>query len=276
MEADATSALLRVTLDIIGSVPITPRSGIRKAYVGTAAWTNPPTERASRASNRSHLEHYATQFNAVEINSSFYRSHELATYRRWRDSTPADFRFSVKAPRTVTHERALRNCHAELQQFLQEVAGLGKKLRVVLVQTPASLPFEGRLAARFFGELKRAGSFQIACEPRHPSWFSPDAEATLRRVGVARVAADPPKTPEAREPAGAPRLAYYRLHGHPRMYYSTYSAEFLTELATRVSHASSQTRDVWCIFDNTARHASWENAQHLRNLLSGASDSSSS
>jgi uncharacterized protein YecE (DUF72 family) len=213
------------------------------------------------------LEHYATQFNAVEINSSFYRSHQQATYRRWRDSTPADFSFSVKAPRSVTHECALRNCHAELQQFLEEVEGLGKKLRVILVQTPASLPFEERPISRFFAALKRAGSFQIACEPRHSSWFTPDAEATLRRVGVARVAADPPKMPDAREPAGAPRLAYYRLHGYPRMYYSAYGAEFLTELAARMTHLSSQTREVWCIFDNTARHASWENAQHLRNCL---------
>lgn len=236
-------------------------------YVGTAAWSNPPAERLRRKEGVSHLEHYGTQFCAVEINSSFYRSHRRVTYQSWREATPARFRFSVKMPRTVTHDCALRNCRAELKQFLAEVAGLGQKLQVILVQTPASLAFEATVASRFFGALSTLATCQIACEPRHPSWWTSTADALLRRHDVARVAADPAKAPEAAAPGGAKRLLYYRLHGSPRMYYSAYSAEYLQTLATTVTTSTSETREVWCIFDNTARHASWDNAQQLRRLL---------
>lgn len=239
-------------------------------YVGTAAWSNPPAERLRRDDGASHLEHYATQFSAVEINSSFYRSHRRTTYQSWRDATPAQFRFAVKMARTVTHDCALRNCRAELKQFLAEVAGLDRKLRVILVQTPASLAFDAAVVSRFFRALNTPKSYQIACEPRHPSWWTPRADAVLRRHGVARVAADPAKTPEAASPGGAKRLVYYRLHGSPRMYYSAYSAEYLQTLATTVTTANSKAREVWCIFDNTARHASWDNAQQLRDAIKPA------
>lgn len=239
-------------------------------YVGTAAWSNPPAERLRRKDGASHLEHYGAQFDAVEINSSFYRSHRRITYQGWREATPPQFRFSVKMPRTVTHDCALRNCRAEIEQFLAEVAGLGRKLRVILVQTPASLVFEGAVASRFFEALSSPKTYQIACEPRHPSWWTPRADAVLRRHGVARVAADPARTPEAASPGGAKRLVYYRLHGSPRMYYSAYSAEYLRTLATTVTTSSSETREVWCIFDNTARHASWDNAQLLRRSIGQA------
>jgi uncharacterized protein YecE (DUF72 family) len=239
----------------------------RKIYVGTAAWNNPPAECPQRKDGASHLEHYSSQFGAVEINSSFYRSHRLATYQSWRAATPPRFRFSVKMPRAVTHDSALRNCRAELKQFLSEVAGLGRKLRVILVQTPASLAFEGAVASRFFGALSSVKTCQIACEPRHPSWWTPRADAMFRRHGVARVAADPARIPEVASPGGAKRLAYYRLHGSPRMYYSAYSAEYLQTLATTITTRNSETREVWCIFDNTARHASWDNARQLSCLI---------
>ncbi len=238
--------------------------------VGTAAWSNPPGERLRRKDDASHLEHYATQFGAVEINSSFYRSHRRATYQRWREATPARFRFSVKMPRTVTHDCALRNCRAEIKQFLAEVAGLDHKLRVILVQTPAGLAFEAAVAARFFAALSAPKACKIACEPRHASWFTPNADAVLRRHDVARVAADPARAPGAASPGGAKGLVYYRLHGSPRIYYSEYSAEYLQALATTITKPKSTTREVWCIFDNTARHASWDNAQQLRRLTGEA------
>jgi len=236
-------------------------------YVGTAAWSNPPAERRRRIDGASHLEHYGGRFSAVEINSSFYRSHRRTTYQNWQEATPARFRFSVKMPRTVTHECALRNCRAEVKQFLGEIAGLGHKLRVILVQTPASLAFEAAVASRFFAALSSSKTYKIACEPRHPSWWTARADALLRRQGVARVAADPARSPEAATPGGAKRLVYYRLHGSPRMYYSSYSAEYLRTLATTLTQPSSETREAWCIFDNTARHASWDNARLLGRLV---------
>jgi len=243
------------------------RRAVEKTYIGTAAWTNPPAERPARATGQSHLQHYATRFNAVEINSSFYRPHERGTYRRWAESTPAAFGFSVKAPRSVTHESGLRHCRVELRQFLEEVAGLGQKLRVILVQTPASLAFEARVVGRFFASLTSAGLCRIVCEPRHPSWFTPRAEAALSRHGVSRAAADPAKIPGAGTPGGAPNLVYYRLHGSPRMYYSAYSQSFLRELSVTLRALTASAQEAWCVFDNTALHESWNNALQLRSLV---------
>jgi uncharacterized protein YecE (DUF72 family) len=238
-------------------------------FVGTAGWANPPSEREQRASGQSHLQHYATLFNAVEINSSFYRSHQRSTYERWSATTPAGFGFSVKAPRSVTHDCGLRHCRSELDQFLQEIAGLGRKLRVILVQTPASLEYDPRVAVRFFKSLIAGCSAQIALEARHASWFAPRAQAKLRQIGVCRVVADPAKIAGAGRPPDAGSLVYYRLHGSPRMYYSAYTPEYLMGLGheIRTLTATARSEEVWCLFDNTARHASWENAQYLLALL---------
>jgi uncharacterized protein YecE (DUF72 family) len=237
-----------------------------RIHVGTAAWVNPPRERLRRGP-ASHLVHYSKTFNAVEINSSFYRSHRRVTYERWREITPASFRFSVKMPRSVTHDCALRRCHPELRQFLDEISGLGRKLGVILVQLPASLALESRVAARFFDSLTAQSSARVACEPRHPSWFTARAGNLLQRHGVARVAADPSTNAGADLPGGSSTLVYYRLHGSPRMYYSAYSAEFMSHLAVQVRGSISIAKDVWCIFDNTARYEAWPNAQQLLSLL---------
>jgi uncharacterized protein YecE (DUF72 family) len=238
-----------------------------KLYCGTAGSANPPTERNQRSPENSHLQHYAAHFNAAEINSSFYRSHARKTYERWSADTPAGFRFAVKAPRSITHDSCLKHCRRELHQFLQETAGLGKKLAVILVQTPASLEFDRAVATRFFKSLTEACNGRIAVEPRHPSWFEPRAQATLSDLNVSRVVADPAKCEGAGEPPHAARLIYYRLHGSPRMYYSAYSDEYLSNLSKQIQTLCKRSKEVWCMFDNTARHASWGNALYLQNLL---------
>jgi uncharacterized protein YecE (DUF72 family) len=235
--------------------------------IGTAGWANPPYERARRTQGLSHLMHYANSFDFVEINSSFYRSHQRATYERWREQTPVGFGFSVKLAGSVTHECGLRHCRSELRQFIAEVAGLGRKLRVILVQLPASLEFEARVASRFFRSMSELCSCGIACEPRHASWFTDAADALLRRHRVARVAADPAKAPGGDLPGGLRRLEYYRLHGSPRIYYSAYSPEFLTQLAKRLKAVSLRTTQVCCVFDNTAGYEAWSNALLLQSLL---------
>jgi uncharacterized protein YecE (DUF72 family) len=236
-------------------------------FVGIAGWANPPYERDKRAPGQSHLQHYATLFNAVEINSSFYRSHQRSTYERWSASTPAGFGFSVKAPRSVTHDCGLRRCRSELDQFLQEIAGLGRKLKVILVQTPASLEYDPRVAERFLKSLLAGCSAQIALEPRHPSWFAPRVQSKLSEIGVSRVVADPAKIAGAGRPPDAAHLVYYRLHGSPRMYYSAYTPEYSTQLSNEIRTFAARAAEIWCLFDNTARHASWGNALYLRHSL---------
>ncbi|GBR26157.1 hypothetical protein AA0616_3145 [Komagataeibacter nataicola NRIC 0616] len=84
----------------------------------------------------SQLEQYAAYFTSVEINSSFYRPHRRTTYVRWAASVPPGFRFSVKLPRTITHERRLVDCQALIERFAEETDGLGEKCGPILVQFP--------------------------------------------------------------------------------------------------------------------------------------------
>lgn len=231
--------------------------------IGCAGWSNPPVHKHSRKPHQSHLEFYASRFNCVEVNSSFYRSHMLGTYRRWRATTPSSFVFSVKVPRSVTHESALRHCQGELARFLGEVRGLGNKLRVLLVQLPPSLEFDPRVVRTFFASLHSETDAAVACECRHASWFTNSANLLLRKLEVARVAADPPRGAQGDEPGGSGRLAYYRLHGSPRIYYSGYNGTFIHDLAQKLALKAAEAGEVWCIFDNTAEYHAWPDALRL-------------
>jgi uncharacterized protein YecE (DUF72 family) len=243
-----------------------------RVRVGLAGWSNPPEKRLERGRDQTHLSFYAAHFSCVEINSSFYRPHRSATYARWRDETPGPFRFSVKMPRSVTHESHLKRCTKEVERFYDDIAALQPKLQVVLVQLPPSLEFNGRTMRAFFDSLPRRRSSQVVCEPRHRSWFTSTAERALRDTGVSRVAADPARFPGAELPGGVRRTAYFRWHGTPRMYYSKYSKAQLALFAAAVR--KTKAADIWCVFDNTARHAAWDDAlEFMATLRVGYSSS---
>ncbi len=213
-----------------------------------------------------HLTRYALRFTAAEINSSFYRPHRAATYARWAESVPPGFRFSVKVPKEITHARRLDEVEALLDGFLPDVQALGETLGCLLVQLPPSLAFDAAIAERFFTLLRSRHPGAVAFEPRHASWLEPDAESMLTALRIARVAADPDKPPGAALPGGWSGLHYYRLHGSPRMYYSSYSPEWLKPIAERLIHAREEGMAAWCIFDNTASGASAANALELVRL----------
>jgi uncharacterized protein YecE (DUF72 family) len=234
-----------------------------RVFVGTAGWSIPRASGDRCAGGGTHLQRYARVFRGAEINSSFYRPHAPSTYAKWAASTPADFRFAVKLPKQITHEQKLRQARAPLERFLDESAGLGRKRGPILVQLPPSLEFDARVVGRFFALLRSLHRGRIVCEPRHPSWFGA-ADALLARYEVARVAADPPPAPGADVPGGWTGLTYFRLHGSPRKYWSSYSTGKLEEVAAAMQQGSGET---WCVFDNTASGAALENAWALQRQL---------
>jgi uncharacterized protein YecE (DUF72 family) len=234
--------------------------------IGVAGWSIPRHVAHRFAADGTHLERYARAFSCVEINSCFYRAHARQTYARWADSTPPGFAFAVKLSRAITHECGLAGTGALLRQFLDETAGLGAKRGAILVQLPPALPFSAAIAGRFFGGFRDRYEGTIVCEPRHLSWFTSAAERLLVRHQVTRVAADPPRTVDGNVPGGWDGVAYFRLHGSPRTYWSRYEMEYLDRLADRVKQAAAR-GDVWCIFDNTAAGAAPENAFELREKL---------
>jgi uncharacterized protein YecE (DUF72 family) len=238
-------------------------------YIGTAGWSIPRASAHRADGHGTHLERYARAFRCAEINSSFHRAHAAATYARWRDSTPAGFRFAVKVPRAITHDLKLRRARLPFLAFLDQTTGLAEKRGPLLVQLPPSLPFDRRVASTFFDVARAAYDGPLVCEPRHPtwfSWFSSTAAMLLERYRVARVAADPSPASQADIPGGWRRLVYFRLHGSPRRYWSRYNADYLATLALAIRDVRAAA-DVWCVFDNTANGAALENAWELQTLL---------
>ena len=229
-------------------------------YVGTAGWNIPRAHKARFPQEGSGLQRYAARLNAAEINTSFYRPHAVKIYERWAAAVPRNFRFAVKIPKIISHERALTRAREPLERFLDEAAGLGEKLGVLLLQLPPSQAFDARRAGRFFELLRARHDGAVVCEPRHVSWTSESAVRLLVRFRIARVAADPPRAAGLHEPGGWPGLVYYRWHGSPRPYFSAYAPHQLDALSRDVEHARV---DAWCIFDNTGSGAAAGNALDL-------------
>ncbi|WP_328586089.1 DUF72 domain-containing protein [Chitinasiproducens palmae] len=232
--------------------------------IGCAGWALPTAQAARFPADGSHLARYAQVFTSVEINTSFYRSHQPKTYARWAATVPDAFRFSVKMPKTISHELALRNAEVPLDRFVREVSALDQKLGCLLLQLPPSLEFERTAVQRFFALLRGLTAVRVVCEPRHATWFSEQAEETMTGFGVAFVHADPAPVRGAMPPSADGGPLYMRLHGSPRIYYSAYEASFLDALANRLVQAGNAAEAVWCIFDNTASGEAVPNALALR------------
>jgi uncharacterized protein YecE (DUF72 family) len=238
----------------------------RRVFIGTAGWSIPRASAQRCPGEGTHLERYSRTFGCAEINSSFYRPHSAATYERWAGSTPPGFRFAVKVPRAITHDLRLWRVGEPLARFLEETGGLGVKRGVLLVQLPPSLEFDVRAAGRFFDLLRGSYGGRVVCEPRHPTWFLPGADALLVRFQVARVAADPAPVAGAEARGGWAGLVYHRLHGAPRKYWSKYTSDDLDAVETAIRSVPAPV-DAWCVFDNTASGAALENAWELHGRL---------
>ncbi len=186
-------------------------------FVGYAGWSVPKPHAGRLPVAGSYLARYAAQFSAVEINSSFYRPHRPATYARWAATVPVGFRFAMKEPKAIAHEKRLAGTADLLERFLSEATALGDKLGPLLVQLPPSLSFRPDVAGGFLTEKRQRFAGGVVLEPRHPTWFTAEGERLLDSFRVARVAADPAVVPGAGDPGGWEGLVYYRLHGSPKV-----------------------------------------------------------
>jgi uncharacterized protein YecE (DUF72 family) len=131
------------------------------------------------------LPFYASQFDSVELDNTFYRSPRPALVRSWARHTPPGFRFAAKVPREVTHDTALFRAGPAMTSFLKAMESLGEKLGPLLLQFPASFRrTEGshEALARFLDSLPEG--FRIAVELRSRSWQMPETAHLLRRRGV--------------------------------------------------------------------------------------------
>jgi uncharacterized protein YecE (DUF72 family) len=237
-------------------------SGIR---IGTAGWSVPKQYANDVPQVGTHLARYSQVFHCAEINSSFYRSHRLTTWTDWAATVPENFCFSVKAPKTITHEAKLACTQDQLKNFLSEAHTLGEKLGPILFQLPPKSAFDIVIAKAFLTMLRDLYQGPTVFEPRHPTWFTAEADRLLKEFNISRVVADPARIPAAATVGDWSELIYCRLHGSPRMYYSAYPETYLKALVATIHQQS--TKEIWCIFDNTASGAAFGDALSLKRLV---------
>jgi uncharacterized protein YecE (DUF72 family) len=162
-------------------------TGLTEFWIGTSGYVYrhwrqgvfyPPGLRS-----REELGYYASRFRTVELNNPFYRLPTAETFQRWRDSTPADFQFAVKASRYITHIKRLRNVADELALFLDRADHLGSKLGPILFQLPPTQQLDLARLGDFLALLPKARRWVI--EFRHPSWHTSEVYRLLSDHGVA-------------------------------------------------------------------------------------------
>lgn len=154
--------------------------------IGTSGWHYRDWRGAfypAKLASGSWLPYYARSFDTVEINNSFYRLPEASTFAAWRSQTPADFVFSVKASRFLTHYKRLREPDEPVGRLLDRASALEEKLGPVLLQLPPNLERDSPRLADALDLF--AGRARVACEFRHPSWFCDEVYEVLGAHDVA-------------------------------------------------------------------------------------------
>jgi len=236
--------------------------------IGISGWRYPPWRGVfypKGLPQRRELEFAARRFGSIEINGSFYSLQTPASYADWHDATPADFVFSVKGPRYLTHMLRLRDVDKPLANFLASgVLRLGRKLGPILWQLPPTLRYEPERMEAFLSRLPtdtgqalamarrrdvermrgrsalaidRSRGLRHAMEVRHDSFCDPAFLAQLRRYGVAWVVADTAgKWPYAEDVTAD--FAYIRLHGDTELYASGYGPAAMERWAQRIQYWS--------------------------------------
>ena len=237
-------------------------------YIGTAGWNIPSYLKNSFSQSGTHLQQYAEVFNAVEINSAFYRNHKPETYKKWASCVPDDFRVSVKLHKDFIHTSRFREFGPQLKEVIDSICCLKEKLDVILVQLPPSLDFDYETVQKFITSFRNYYSGGIVWEPRHISWSCTKAMDLLKDYGISKVCADPEPCPSNDALLNNDDCRYYRLHGTPEIYKSRYSPEFIKKLSAKIK---SNQQKVWCIFDNTTFGYATENALELKCHVEGDS-----
>jgi uncharacterized protein YecE (DUF72 family) len=213
------------------------------------------------------LEHYASEFDTVEVNATFYRLPSREAVEGWAEQVPGGFVFAVKGSRYLTHMKRLRDMHQGLRRYWERIEPLieAEKLGPVLWQLPESFPRDDAVLASALGALPPA---RHCFEFRHRSWFCPEVMALLTEHGASLAIGHDARRPlPDASPAGP--IAYLRLHYGERGRAGNYSRRELAVWRRRVA-AWRARRDVYVYLNNDWQGFAPQNARTLREGLSGS------
>lgn len=216
------------------------------------------------------FKYYASQFDTVELNATFYHLFKEQTFDKWRDQAPDDFLYAIKLWRWITHRKRLMGIPADLETFLGRVALLEEHLGPVLIQLPPGLHRDDKRLGSFLDlcektQNKLNKTFRYAVEFRHKSWFNHAVYEMLERHNTALVLPDMPSLQGIREVTAD--FIYIRFHGHTSLYGSLYSHQMLTNWAKWLRGYFIKGIDVYAYFNNDDHAHAPKNAAMLRRYL---------
>jgi len=211
---------------------------------------------------------YASRFDTVEINNTFYRLPERSTFAAWRAQAPDGFLFAVKASRFLTHMKRLRQPEEPLARLFSRASALTRQLGPVLYQLPGNFLIDvPRLDALLQALPRLSGGRRVrhVMEFRHPSWYVTEVYEVLHARGVALCLHDKDGSAIDR-PIDGP-FVYVRFHGTSGRYHGSYSSRALRRWAHRLAEQAQSGRHVFAYFNNDPAAAAVENALALRSAL---------
>lgn len=243
-------------------------------FLGTCGWSYKEWEGNfyEKRCGQSKLRSYARIFKTVEIDSTFYRNPNKATVMGWLKYSPADFFFTAKLPKTITHDKALglrRDVKADLEDFLDLMMPLqhGGKLACLLIQLPPKYAYNPKNLEEFFQMLDPR--FRYAVEFRNLTWLLPGTETfeLLKKHQVAYTVVDEPLLPP--EMHLTADFAYFRWHGHGESIWFDYrySEEELEPWVLKVQEAAGKVKKVYGYFNNHYHGYAPENCLQLLERL---------
>ncbi len=237
------------------------------AYIGTSGWNYDSwrDDFYRGLPRKNWLGFCADRFSGIEVNATFYRLQSRETFRRWRDETPADFRFAIKGNRFLTHNKKLADPLPAIRLERDRARGLGDKLAVVVWQLPERFHKHMERLQGFADALKHWRAVRHAIEFRHESWFDAEVAECLRAHRIGACQSDAADWPMWN--AVTTDMVYVRLHGHTITYASEYGTKELRQWAKRVRRWLKEDRDVHVYFDNDVLGAAPRNALELIGLL---------
>jgi uncharacterized protein YecE (DUF72 family) len=209
------------------------------------------------------FEHYAARFDTVEINNSFYRLPERATFAAWSRRAPVRFVFAVKASRFLTHMKKLKDPEEPLDRLFSRMRALGRHLGPVLYQLPPGFKVNVDRFRHFIDALPRDARHVV--EFRDPSWYDREICRMLHQRGVALCLHDMPGSATGRERVGS--FVYMRFHGADAKYGGGYSEERLRSWAEWLNAQRDDGCDVYAYFNNDIGGHAPRDAQMLRRVL---------
>jgi uncharacterized protein YecE (DUF72 family) len=238
-----------------------------KIHIGTSGWHYDHWEGPFYPKNlakEDYLKYYANHFHSVEINNSFYQLPKKETFVNWRDTSPAEFIFTAKASRYITHMKKLKEPREALHAFFERVKLLEKKLGAILFQLPPRWRLNTERLISFLELLP--GDYRYTFEFRDSSWFDTGVYEALARHGAAFCIYDLKGRLSPKEVTTD--FVYVRLHGpKTEAYRGKYDRQVLAGWAGAFSSWLKQDKEIFCYFDNDEAGYAVQNARELQEMV---------